>query len=156
MCTDEVDVIGNRAINASATFDAGQAGQVDGYAYQYLTAVFEKPLARPTATLDAAVGKTDRKLVVSAKASRGLTQFRRLNQPEAWLERMTSGLEPFGLLVPRIETGAPANICLADLAATWEVGDAGYESRSINNAFGGRTLTGQDTRPVGVAWMGRP
>ncbi len=59
------------------------------------------------------------------------------------IERMTAGLEPFGLLVPSITKGAPANICLADLSATWEVGDPGYESRSINNAFAGRTLTGR-------------
>src|SRR3954453_22729258 len=30
--------------------------------------------------------------LVSAKASRGLTQFRKLNDPEPWLERMESGL----------------------------------------------------------------
>lgn len=30
--------------------------------------------------------------VVSAKASRGLTQFRKLNDPEAWLDRMEAGL----------------------------------------------------------------
>jgi dihydroorotase len=59
------------------------------------------------------------------------------------VERMTAGLEPFGLLVPTIKQGAAANICLADLRATWEVGDPGYESRSINNAFAGRTLTGR-------------
>ena len=59
------------------------------------------------------------------------------------VERMTAGLEPFGLLVPMIAKGAAANICLADLSATWEVGDPGYESRSINNAFAGRTLTGR-------------
>jgi dihydroorotase len=59
------------------------------------------------------------------------------------IERMTSGLEPFGLLVPTIAKGAAANICLADLTAEWEVGDPGYESRSINNAFAGRTLTGR-------------
>jgi dihydroorotase len=59
------------------------------------------------------------------------------------VERMTAGLEPFGLLVPTIAKGAAANICLADLRATWEVGDPGYESRSINNAFAGRTLTGR-------------
>ena len=59
------------------------------------------------------------------------------------VERMTAGLEPFGLLVPTIAKGAPANITLADLTATWEVGDPGYESRSINNAFAGRSLTGR-------------
>ena len=56
------------------------------------------------------------------------------------IERMTSGLEPFGLLVPTIAKGAAANITIADLKATWEVGDPGYESRSLNNAFAGRTL----------------
>lgn len=30
--------------------------------------------------------------LVSVKASRGLTQFRKLNEPEAWLERMENGL----------------------------------------------------------------
>src|SRR3954453_7249973 len=59
------------------------------------------------------------------------------------IERMTAGLEPFGLLVPTIAKGAAANICLADLSATWSVGDPGYESRSINNAFAARPLTGR-------------
>lgn len=34
--------------------------------------------------------------LVSAKASRGLTQFRKLNDPEPWLERMESGLSRLG------------------------------------------------------------
>src|SRR3954471_17425822 len=34
--------------------------------------------------------------VVSAKASRGLTQFRKLNDPVPWLERMESGLTLLG------------------------------------------------------------
>jgi dihydroorotase len=59
------------------------------------------------------------------------------------VERMTAGLEPFGLLVPKIEVGADANICLADLSAEWEVGEAGYESRSSNCAVAGRALTGR-------------
>jgi dihydroorotase len=59
------------------------------------------------------------------------------------VERMTAGGEPFGLPVPRIEAGAPANICLVDLDAEWEVGEAGYESRSANCAFAGRRLTGR-------------
>ncbi|HEV3378495.1 MAG TPA: dihydroorotase [Thermoleophilaceae bacterium] len=59
------------------------------------------------------------------------------------VERMTAGGEPFGLPVPRIERGAPADICLADLDAEWEVGEAGYESRSANCAFAGRRLTGR-------------
>jgi dihydroorotase len=59
------------------------------------------------------------------------------------IERMTAGLAPFGLLVPAIEVGADANVCLANLDAAWEVGEAGYESRSDNSAFAGRTLTGR-------------
>ena len=34
--------------------------------------------------------------IVSAKASRGLTQFRKLNDPEPWLERMEVGPDPPG------------------------------------------------------------
>lgn len=34
--------------------------------------------------------------VVSAKASRGLTQFRKLNDPEPWLERMEAGMSRLG------------------------------------------------------------
>ncbi len=59
------------------------------------------------------------------------------------VERMTAGGQPFGLPVPRIERGAPADICLVDLDADWEVGEAGYESRSANCAFAGRRLTGR-------------
>jgi dihydroorotase len=59
------------------------------------------------------------------------------------VERMTAGGEPFGLPVPVIQRGAPANLCLVDLEAEWDVGDAGYESRSANCAFAGRHLTGR-------------
>jgi dihydroorotase len=59
------------------------------------------------------------------------------------VERMTAGGEPFGLPIPRIDVGAPANICLVDLDAEWEVGEPGYESRSTNCAFAGRHLTGR-------------
>jgi dihydroorotase len=59
------------------------------------------------------------------------------------VERMTAGGEPFGLAVPRIERDAPADICLVDLDAEWDVGEAGYESRSANCAFAGRRLTGR-------------
>ena len=37
----------------------------------------------------------------------------------------------------------PPNICLVDLDAEWEVGEAGYESRSANCGFAGRTLHGR-------------
>jgi dihydroorotase len=59
------------------------------------------------------------------------------------VERMTSGGEPFGLRVPTLAPGAPADVCLADLGAEWEVGEGGYESRSSNCAFAGRRLTGR-------------
>ena len=59
------------------------------------------------------------------------------------VERMTAGGAPFGLAVPRIEVGAPADVCLVDLDAEWEAGESGYESRSANCAFAGRRLTGR-------------
>jgi dihydroorotase len=59
------------------------------------------------------------------------------------VERMTAGCEPFGIEPPTIAVGAPANVCLLDLEAEWEVGEAGYESRSANCAFAGRRVTGR-------------
>jgi dihydroorotase len=59
------------------------------------------------------------------------------------VERMTAGGQPFGLPVPRIARGESANIVLVDLDAEWEVGEAGYESRSANCAFAGRRVTGR-------------
>ena len=59
------------------------------------------------------------------------------------IERMTAGGAPFGLPMPSLEPGSPANLTLLDLAADWQVGEAGYESRSANCAFAGRRLTGR-------------
>jgi dihydroorotase len=59
------------------------------------------------------------------------------------VEKMTAGGEPFGLEIPTLRPGAHANLCLVDLEAEWDVGDAGYESRSANCAFAGRRLTGR-------------
>jgi dihydroorotase len=59
------------------------------------------------------------------------------------VERLTSGGEPFGVPAPAIRMGAAANLALVDLAADWEVGEAGYESRSSNSAFAGRRLKGR-------------
>jgi dihydroorotase len=59
------------------------------------------------------------------------------------VERMTAGGALFGLPVPRIAPGRPADCCLVDLRATWEVGESGYESRSENSCFAGRTLHGR-------------
>jgi len=62
---------------------------------------------------------------------------------ELLVERMTCGGEPFGIEAPHLETGAVANIALIDPELTWTVGEDGYESRSYNNCFGGRELTGR-------------
>jgi dihydroorotase len=59
------------------------------------------------------------------------------------VERMTAGGPPFGLELPSLAPDSPANVCLVDLDAEWQVGEAGYESRSSNCAFAGRTLTGR-------------
>jgi dihydroorotase len=59
------------------------------------------------------------------------------------VERLTSGCEPFGIPAPRLVKGSAANVTLVDLAGEWEVGEAGYESRSANCAFHGRRLTGR-------------
>ena len=59
------------------------------------------------------------------------------------VERMSAGAAVLDLAVPRIEPDAPADVCLVDLAADWLVGEAGYESRSTNSSFAGRTLTGR-------------
>jgi dihydroorotase len=62
---------------------------------------------------------------------------------ELLVERLTCGGEPFGIAAPRIEVDAVANIALIDPELTWTVGEEGYESRSFNNCFGGRELTGR-------------
>src|SRR5687768_4705010 len=59
------------------------------------------------------------------------------------VERMTAGGEPFGLALPSLTPGSPANITLLDLGAAWQVGESGYESRSANCAFGGRAMAGR-------------
>jgi dihydroorotase len=59
------------------------------------------------------------------------------------IERMTCGTAPFGLRVPSLVRGERADVCLVDLASEWEVGEAGYASRSSNNAFAGQVLTGR-------------
>jgi dihydroorotase len=59
------------------------------------------------------------------------------------VERMTSGGALYGLPIPRIAPGEPANVAVVDLDATWEVGQDGYASRSENCCFHGRTLHGK-------------
>jgi dihydroorotase len=62
---------------------------------------------------------------------------------ETLLDRMTAGAALFELPVPRVAVGEPANLVLLDLDARWTVGESGYESRSDNSCFAGRTLTGR-------------
>ena len=59
------------------------------------------------------------------------------------IERMTAGAAVYGLPTPAVAVGEPANLCLVDLEAEWEVGESGYESRSENCCFAGRRLTGR-------------
>jgi dihydroorotase len=59
------------------------------------------------------------------------------------IERMTSGGALYGLTVPMIAPGEPANVTLVDLEAAWEVGEHGYASRSHNCCFHGRRLHGR-------------
>jgi dihydroorotase len=59
------------------------------------------------------------------------------------VERMTAGAAIYGLPVPTLAKGSPANLCLVDLDAAWVVGESGYESRSDNSCFAGRELRGR-------------
>jgi dihydroorotase len=59
------------------------------------------------------------------------------------IEKLTAGGGLLGLPVPEIRPGAPANLVLADLQATWEAGATGWESRSENCCFAGRRLQGR-------------
>jgi dihydroorotase len=74
------------------------------------------------------------------------------------VERLSAGAALFGLPTPRIERGLPADLVLVDLDAEWEVGEAGYESRSENCAFAGSRLRGRVLATVaagGVAYRER-
>ena len=57
--------------------------------------------------------------------------------------KLSEGAALMGLPVPRIAVGRPAELCLLDLDATWQVGEAGYESRAENCCFAGRELRGR-------------
>jgi dihydroorotase len=59
------------------------------------------------------------------------------------VERMSAGGALYDLTTPRIAPGEPADLCLVDLGAQFEVGAAGYVSRSANCCFHGRTLHGR-------------
>ena len=59
------------------------------------------------------------------------------------VQKLSAGAALMDLPTPTIEVGKPANLTLVDLDAQWEVGEAGYESRSENCCFAGRTLSGK-------------
>lgn len=59
------------------------------------------------------------------------------------VERLTAPAELFGLEVGRLGPGSEANIALVDLEREWEVGATGWESRSVNSCFTGRTVQGK-------------
>ncbi len=59
------------------------------------------------------------------------------------VERISAGAALFGLPLPAIAAGAPANLALLDLDAAWVPGEHGWVSRSENCCFAGRTLHGR-------------
>jgi len=59
------------------------------------------------------------------------------------VEKLSAGAEPFGVERPSLAPGSEANVALCDLAATWTVGEDGYESRSSNSWCAGEQLTGR-------------
>jgi dihydroorotase len=58
-------------------------------------------------------------------------------------ERMTAGARLLELSPPSIAPERPANLCLVDLEASFQVGARGYVSRSENCCFHGRSLHGR-------------
>jgi dihydroorotase len=74
------------------------------------------------------------------------------------VEKLSAGAALLGLPLPAIEVGRPADVCLIDLEAEWEVGEHGYESRSENCCFAGRTVRGRVVATVaagGIAYRER-
>jgi dihydroorotase len=65
------------------------------------------------------------------------------------LERMSAGpARIYGLEPPRIAVGAPANLVLLDLEATWPVGEGTFHSKSLNSWLLGATLHGKVVQTV--------
>ena len=62
---------------------------------------------------------------------------------ELVIDKLSCGGTVLGLPVPAVQVGHRADFCLVDLEAEWEVGEHGYESRSENCCFAGRTLHGR-------------
>ncbi len=85
-----------------------------------------------TTGLETAFAAVHTELVLSGQLPLGLV-----------IDKLSAGAACVGLPLPRIAVGAPADLCLVDLEAEWEVGESGYESRSENCCFAGRTLQGK-------------
>jgi dihydroorotase len=65
------------------------------------------------------------------------------------LERMSAGpARIYGLEPPRIAVGAPANLVVLDLEATWCVAEGEFRSRSANSWLLGATLKGKVLQTV--------
>ncbi len=65
------------------------------------------------------------------------------------LERMSAGpARIYGLEPPRIAVGAPANLVVLDLEATWSVAEDEFRSRSANSWLLGATLKGKVVKTV--------
>jgi dihydroorotase len=63
---------------------------------------------------------------------------------EVVLERMSTGAaRVYDLEPPRIAVGAPANLVLLDLKASYRVGEESFRSRSVNSWLLGATLNGK-------------
>jgi len=73
---------------------------------------------------------------------------------ETLLERMSAGpARAYVLEPPRIAVGAPANLVLLDMQATWRVEEDRFRSRSANSWLLGRTLRGQVRMTVAAGRM---
>jgi dihydroorotase len=59
------------------------------------------------------------------------------------VDRLSTGAAVLDLPVTAVTVGEGANFCLVDLEQEWDVGEAGYESRSENCCFAGRRLHGR-------------
>jgi dihydroorotase len=59
------------------------------------------------------------------------------------VDRLSAGAALLDLPLPAIRRGEGANFCLVDLDEAWDVGEAGFESRSENCCFAGRRLRGR-------------
>ena len=74
------------------------------------------------------------------------------------VSRLSAGAPGFGIDLPSLAPGSAANVTLIDLDAEWQPGESGYESRSSNSPWDGRTLRARVRMTVaagGVAYRER-